>query len=215
MKARQLIDLARQRLDDTKKPYLWGDDELLAYLDEAQQEACIRTGGLFESESPRITEIDVLEGESVYPLHPSILRIQRASFDGRPVKVVTREWLYRKVAGWETMSGLPYWLICDAAVCRLVPTPDRAAVLKLAVFRLPEDPLRLESELEISAPYQIKLIDWVLRCAYLKPDCEQRSDGLSAAAENRFIQTFGEPVSAYVLRRRREGARPTVRYGGL
>jgi hypothetical protein len=35
MTFQELLDKARQRLDDTVEPYLWSDDELLDYLNQA------------------------------------------------------------------------------------------------------------------------------------------------------------------------------------
>jgi hypothetical protein len=52
--------------------------------------------------------------------------------------------------------------------------------LRLAVYRLPLNPLCQDSdEPEIPQQHHIRLLDWVLRCAYLKqdPDTYDKNQG--------------------------------------
>jgi hypothetical protein len=47
----ELRTLFRNRTQDTAKPYLWSDEEVFEYMDDAQNEACRRAHLLVDSRS--------------------------------------------------------------------------------------------------------------------------------------------------------------------
>lgn len=94
MNLRQLIDLSRARLDDNAQqadgspaPNLWSDTEIIAYLNEAQREACYRARLIRDEITDDLTLIPVVAGQAVYAIDASIFEIDRVMYadNGMPV----------------------------------------------------------------------------------------------------------------------------------
>lgn len=220
MDLKAIIAAARVKLDDVEKPYLWSDDELAQYAADAEQEAAIRGLLLSDAETADICEIVTEAGVAEYDLHALILHIDRAKIDGQttPLRPITREELDLRSPNWEAETGDPARFIDDVGTLTLYPKPAAAGMLRLRVKRLPVKPMALSEKTrgpEIHAQHHARLLDWVARCAYLKPDADAFSADKAATHEARFEQSFGALPDANVRRKQRARRKSVVKYGGL
>lgn len=186
----QLRDLARFRLQDVEKPYLWPTDFINAALNEAQQEACMRAR-LIEDQSSSLTEVDVTTTSKRYALDPRILDvicIERS--DGT------------KASGWTLTESE---LVFD-------DLPNLAETLWLTVIRLPmEDMADDNDEPEIRPALHQKLVDWVLHRCYEVNDADGLNMGASEKYEAQFSRSFGIRQDFNVQRKHRDKGGRTVR----
>jgi hypothetical protein len=217
MDRKALISVARSRLDDITKPYLWSDDEIALYLVEAEREAAERALLIEDDTSPLIVEISVKAGVASYRLNSMVLRVERVKLDLQPniLTRVNRETLDARARNWQAETGDPARFIDDVDTLVLYPIPTRADVARLTVKRLPvkADPANWSPE--IHERHQLRLIDWVLHRAYMKPDADTFNAKRSDAAEVAFAQSFGIRPDANVQRKQREKRPITIKYGGL
>jgi hypothetical protein len=224
----ELRTALRQRLDDLASPQLWSDDELTAYLNEAQREAAERALLLYDSSSS-VTQLRVSAGTALYNVDPLVLRIDRAvlASNGNVLRRTTTDeldnevchWLYIDAYGvasantpWELRTGQPRGYIEQIGSIRLVPIPTSDDLVKLSLWRVPlEDMADDGDEPEIPPRHHARLIDWGERCAYLKRDSDTYDANKAALAEARFTAFFGERPDANVQRKRQIRRVPIVR----
>lgn len=212
MNRADLISAFRTRADDVTEPQLWSDDEVALYLSEAEAEAAVRARLIKDGTTPAVTVIAVTASAQDYPLHESILDIDRAKLDSqqRPLERRTIAELDATCPGWESKTGTPRFFVEDNGHIRLVPQPAVADTLRLTVYRLPLEPLKAEdSEPEIHGKYHYRLIDWALRCAYMKPDSETLDKVKAGEYGALFDASFGIKRDANVERKQREAV-PTI-----
>lgn len=203
MKLGELLDIVRRSdLDDTAQPYLWSDDELTEYADDAQKQACRRGRLLVDSTTDAICEIAVVAGTSVYTLDPRVIRINRArlSSESLPLRFMQVRALDAQAPGWEDWEGTPEYLVPDwqSGGIRLVPNPTANATLGLTVVRLPlaelNDP---DDDFEIRDEYLRELRHWIVYRAYMKRDSETFKPDKATEALALFEREFGPPQPAY------------------
>lgn len=214
-----LIVAYRTRTDDLVEPYLWSDTEVVQYLNAAENEAADRALLIEDKTTPDVVEITIEAGVSSYDLHPSILRIDRAKLDGEttPLRRTTFEAL-DKSAGWEADTGTPLRFVDDEQTLVVHPKPTAAGTLRLWVRRLPIAPLTTADKKrspEIHARHHDRMLDWALRCGYLKHDSDAYNEQLADKLEASFTRSFGVRRDANVQRKQREGRTTVVKYGGL
>lgn len=198
MKAGDLINVVRLEIVDTAKPYLVSDDELLEFIDDAQNEACRRASLLIDASSSFCT-IAARAGQHSYDLNSRIIRIRRATFDGERLGQETTAALDAGSRGWDDMAGFPRVYLTDweSNRIRLVPEPDDAGTLKLRVVRLPLKPVTDEGQqLEIHERFHRDLRYWVIKRCYEKQDSDMKDDAKAALYESKFEAAFGPPLSA-------------------
>lgn len=203
-----LIAQFRREADDKVGPnYLWSDEDVTAWLDEAQEEAAIRARLIKETDNPALCQIVVTEGQGAYTLHPKVMHIAYAQFvingDSREsvLKVVTRDFLNRVERGWRSSPpGIPRFVVNDPGQrgILLVPSPAEAGVLHLEVNRLPMDSMESTGTPEIPEPHHRHLVDWALFKAFSKPDAETIDPNRAAQAESRFNAYFGLRKDAHL-----------------
>ena len=222
-----LFDRFRTDVADVAAPYLWADDEVWEYIDEAQKMFCRLEGGIPDSRSD-ITQIAATEGEEWGDLSPRILKIRdaRRLSDARPVAVLNVEDIPAAAAGND--YGAPRGLRLDdtqGPVCsfivgmekdavRWVPIPVADDVVALTVYRLPLEVISGENpaELEIDEQHHRSLLMWMKHLGYSKQDAETFDKGKAADFENAFR---GYCQQAKEERERREHKPRVVAYGGL
>ena len=205
----------RDAVHDLAEPYFWTEDEIVAYLNEAVQEACERAK-LIEDRSMSIA---LLAGQDTYDLHPSVFEIKRLSLRGRPLDETSVEELDGDAPGWELRTGLPRWFIFEQASgvqpprVRLVPTPAIAEEVGLTVYRGALKELSADmptARPEIPSRFHERLMDWLMHRAYLKQDAEVFDPNKAAASLALFVQAFGERPDANVQRKQRDRRPPVV-----
>lgn len=85
MTLRQILDFARQRLDDRAEPYRWDDDTLVLYINEAERESCRRAHLIIDKTTASICRMTVLAGSPDMALSPLVLSV-RACYLGPYVR---------------------------------------------------------------------------------------------------------------------------------
>lgn len=186
-------------MHDLEKPYLWSDDDLSEYLDDAQREAAERSVLLRDSRTPEVCQITVAANVAAYELDHRIIEVLRAKLDlqTRPLTLTTTEALDIDYPGWESKEADEPQMLAidregDAWTAMFVPPPSAADVLRLQVHRLPLEPtIKDDCEPEIHERLHIKLIDWMVHRAYLKDDGETLDTDKAEKAEKAFEMTFG------------------------
>lgn len=191
----------RRETGDLKPKYLWSDDEVDRYLNEAADDAARRSGLLVDSTS-EATEYPINAGEFIVDLHPSVVYVRRARLDGN------RGALYPRVAramdedapGWEDalpstpMIFVPDW---ESGKLRLYPPASSSMALRLTVVRTPLSPMTNDCDApELPSRTHYSLVYGAMEKGYLKSDADAFDPGASARAGERFAAEFGPPVSA-------------------
>jgi len=200
MNLEQLIQQFRIDADDlVPNPYLWEDEWVVSWLNEAQNEAAIRARLLYEASTPAICEIAVTAGTATYLLHASLyelanLRFKVAGSDrSEPVHIKAREELDRIRPGWRDRSDMqPRFAIQDDTRLTLVDRPSADGVLYLEGYRLPLKPLANDNDKpEIHQAHHRHLVHWALYRAFSKPDADGADPNKAAKAEAAFTKHFG------------------------
>ena len=221
----ELRDLAREQLRDTLEPYYCSNDQLNAYLNEAEQEACIRAKLLYDTDS-----IPLIAEQAVYNLDVQFFLFDRFALGGantyRPLSTGTIHQMDAVRPDWEeTSSGIPEIALLDhvPSKLRLWPTPsaDLAGLpLRLRGFRLPIMLMQSDAQApEIDPIWHESLIDWVRYRFYTTHDADMRSSELAAHHLALFERRFGVRPSAdlQALMARREAmpVRSRLSFGGV
>jgi hypothetical protein len=215
----QLFDTFRARAFDTERPYLWSDDELQEFLDDAHNEAAERGLLLRDATTAEICEVAISAGTAAYPLDPRILVVIRAKLDSqtRPLEVTSTPALDRCDPGWESRSGSVNAIAIDAEgagwTATLVGPPTAAGTLRLHVFRLPLESIDGDTdEPEINPRLHVRLVDWMMARAYAKKDAETQDDAKAAQHEAIFTSAFGQRVDANARRKQYDRAPTTTTF---
>lgn len=210
MNLRTLIDSFRVDSDDQARSVgggqgdlLWPDADVARWFGEAEEEAAIRKRLLFDDYTLAIVKIDVLAGQSSYPLDPRMFEVSKARLldaqTGRHVEdlyVTTREALDQRCSSWRDDRRQPGFFVQDDTRIVLPGVVDRPYTLRLEGYRTPLSPVTAESdpdgtELEIGSVHHRFLVHWVLHRAYGKQDADTFDPNRSELALNRFEQYFG------------------------
>ncbi len=223
MNLEELMTQARAALMDRQEPYLWGDEALAGYFNEAVQEACERAKLIEDSTTEAVCRIEAVPGQAEYALHASVLEVDRITFNGRLLHETSIEAMDRQTTAWEAREGQPAQFVYEAPTgaakprVRLVPAPALPGVIRLRVYRGALKPLSADvsaGKPEIAERFHVKLIDWVCRCAYMRPDPDGYDPGKAQMHEGLFERNFGVRPDANVQRKRRDKRPRLVRMGG-
>lgn len=202
MKLAELLNLTRVELDDVVEPFLWADDELMEYANDAQQEACRRGRLIVDSTTSAICSITLVANTASYDLDPRVIRINRIRLTGDtyPLRPMMVRDLDAQAPGWEDWSEAPTIWVPDwqTGKVRFVGNPKAAGTANLTVVRLPladmNDP---DDSIEIRAEYQRSLRHWIAFRAWSKRDSETFNAKSAAGALALFEQEFGRKQGAY------------------
>lgn len=218
MRLDELMAQFRSRADDTAKPYLWRDEEIIGWINEAEAEACERANLLLDSRTAGVSHFPVQAGEGQYVLHPAIIDIRRVKLQqsDRILKAVPLSVLDEQHPGWEQWVDTPCrWTLLEDHLLRLVPAPAVNDALCLLVSRRPMHVMALDSDTpEINAFYHPYLLSWVLHRAYQKRDADTYNENQSRSYEAEFEGVFGPRLSAHVRQLRASGRNWLMGYGG-
>lgn len=192
---------ARIRLGDRKASYLWADEELDAFANDAQNEACRRARLLIDSSTEEITLISLSAGEATYPLDPRILFLRRVKMTGvsQKLRPVSYKDLDTHQPDWQDETGEPRHYVpdMDTDLFRPYPTPEVAGTVRLTVVRLPLAPMVDDGDVpEVKPHLHESLLDWVCHRAYSKQDADTQDDEKAAIYLARFELEFGKKSSA-------------------
>ena len=144
---------------------------------------------------------------SVYPLHASVLEVMSANIGAEydDITVATRSSIENSWYNWRSMSGTPRYLFEDGeGNAVMVPAPVAIGTVRLTVKRLPLTPMSAgNSSPEIAEKHHYRMVDWALRCAYLKQDADAEDKTKATEFENAFGLSFGYRPDANVKRKQR------------
>ncbi|AMO36416.1 DUF6682 family protein [Thauera humireducens] len=203
MKREALRRRVRLLAQDTARPYLWQDEDIDDWLNEAQQEAAVRARLLraVPAANPDLCEHGLSAGEAVVTIPTSLFEISSQSWrqGDRTTRLhlVSREWMDTTRPGWRDESaGEPAYLVQDANVLQIVPAPSVAGTLLLEGYRLPKAIESDEDEPEIPAFHHVHLVQWALHIGYSLPDAETFNPDKSRIAEAEFSRFFGSRPDA-------------------
>lgn len=200
----------RRRLDDLVEPYLWEDLELDSYLNEAEREAATRALLIRDTSTADVVQIAAAMDDEWIDLHESILLIEYAyitdPINGRKARITEMGEDELNVNDTVMLSrGIPSRFIHVGQQIRLYPIPSEAVDVSLIVRRLPladmvegSDPV---SQPEIHRQHHYRMLDWAIRCAYLKRDSDAYDDKLADKHEGLFTASFGIMNDANVRRK--------------
>lgn len=211
-----LRDAFRADVDDSVAPFLWSDDLIAAYADDAQKKFCRLTSGIADSTS-EVCSIDMEIGEPFADLDKRILeirRIQRDS-DGRPLDIWNLEDLDAKGVRLSSIPGPVRAVVLGLEEHKLrwldVPLFDGTA--SLSVYRLPLRTITTtRTALEIDEQHHRALLLWMKHLAYGRQDADTYNLNLSERYEADFIRYCAGAKTE------QERARKKIRvvaYGGI
>lgn len=229
MNSQELYDRFRADIVDTATPYLWSDDEVWAYMNDAYRMFVRLTGGIADFTTEEVVRIDLLTGTDLYETHPSILRVMTATLDsdGSEVKVLNATDLpnlftnntdygqVRAMAMKNTPGKVRYFVVgMQRNLAKVIQIPEVDDAILLYVYRLPlthiTDGTHLMNEIEVD--HHLHLLKWMKHLAYSKQDAETFDKTKAADAELAFRN--------YCLQAKTEWERyktkiRTVSYGGI
>jgi hypothetical protein len=173
--------------------YLWTDDTLVMFIDEAQRRFAVQGLVLRDGSTDEVTKVTLVEGQTEYQLHEAVLAVISAKIEGQAydLKRVGHSFLdsYRAPTDtwidpvtYTTGAGRPVAFSTDeelseddcgslsVVTLRVHPAPDASAagsVVRLRVVRKPVEKLRATNPSqvpEIPQDHHIEMLDYA---AYL------------------------------------------------
>jgi hypothetical protein len=198
-----LINLFRREVDDTVAPYLWSDEEIIDFANDAQDEACRRARLLIDSTTPELCQLNVpLANEGLVLLDERTLFVRHARIEGghRALQRATVRDLDAKHWNWRDHPPRPpVAFVTDYETGKLLlwPRPDTDVTLRLTVVRLPLVQMNDgQDRPEINPRLQRSLRFWMMFRAYSKQDSQANDPKKAADSLVLFEQEFGKKSSA-------------------
>lgn len=196
MTLQELIEEFRRQVNDEAQPYLWSDEEVLAYAIDAQDVFVRRSGGIADvtvasPSTTRLTDLDLTAGDPYSPISPYILRIRsgRLLTAARDVQfsqesdmdnvVKTDYGMTLGTSFDDTLTGAVSYGILGVRdnYVRWVKVPSDSDTCRLHVFRLPYPRIASQEDpLEVQEQHHRHLLLWMKHLAYSKQDAEARDD---------------------------------------
>jgi len=196
----ELIRRFRVAAFDNEQPYLFADEDITDWLNDAVKEAAIRGRLIHDSVNPAVCSIAVVAGTSSYPLHEALYEIDSIHwlnvddpYRVNPLSLISQEDMADRWHDWRTREpNSPEYAIQHDTGIRLVPTPKDAGTLHIEGYRTPLVPMVLDTDRpEINIIHHEYLIHWALHKGFGIPDSEVFDMNRSALAEQEFTDYFG------------------------
>ena len=198
MTLEDMIRRFRVAARDTVEPFLFPTEDVTDWLNDAQDQACVRGRLLREDALPEMCRIVLEAGKHTYKLHEAayeIINLRILPANGgcsHPVTLKSREWLDNELPGWRDDTQPARFAIQDDTTIRLVGKITEGDVLALECYRLPIKRLRSEMDKpEIHVAHHPHLIQWALHRAFSVPDAETFDQKRADLAEIAFTEYFG------------------------
>lgn len=196
MTLQELTDEFRRQAGDVSKPTLWSDDEILAYIVDAQDMWVRQTGGISDSTTTAVTDLPVGTNEPYTDHSPCILRIRSAKLltakrslkiaqesDISTLRIQDYGILYPSyLDDTDTGEVIAMVLGIEKNAVRWFKVPAAEDICRLHVYRLPY-PRIVDTDgcLEIDEQHHRHLIMWMKHLAYSKEDAETYDKDLANA----------------------------------
>jgi hypothetical protein len=201
----QLIAQFRTEVMDTAAVPFWTDAEVMMWLNEAQDEACIRKRLIRDRSTTAICTINIVAGTPTYAIDSRIICIERAeiviagSVGMMPWVLVqtSHATMDRLTPNWRWLTVIPSGFIHNDTTIEVCGKPNNNYTMTLDVFRLPIAPMALPTDApEISAKHHRHLVKWAKYRAYEKQDSDTQDVAKSAQFLAQFEDVFGKQVDA-------------------
>ena len=196
----ELIRKFRVAAFDNEQPYLFADEDITDWLNDAVKEAAIRGRLIHDSTTTGVCTISTAPNVSVYALHESLYEIDSIHwlnaddpYRVNPLSLISQEDMADRWHDWRTREpNSPEYAIQHDTNIRLVPAPNVAGVLHIEGYRIPLAPMVLDTDRpEINIIHHEYLIQWALHKGFGIPDSEVFDMNRSALAEQEFTDYFG------------------------
>ena len=211
----ELISTFRRDAGDTTAPYFFTDEEIIDWLNEAEDEACERARLIFDGTNQAIRKLQFNPGSRVARLHSSILEIVDIKWvtadtgSTQALRLTSR--MHEEPSGAfgrnSSDTGLPALALHDEGMLSLWPVPNVSGYVWLQCYRRPLLPLlpvdTEERSPEIHAAHHKYLVQYVLHRAFAVPDADAFDPSRSEKALKIFERRFGLGSMATVARRSR------------
>lgn len=190
-----LIEVFRAEANDRVMPHLWPAEDVIRWLNDAQQEAAIRGRLILDT-----VEIVVDDGVQRLPIPLGLYELLNVSWlcgdaplrPPVPVSLVSVGDLHRIDRGWASWElGVPVHAVQTDRSLHLAPAPKRAGILSVTGCRLPVAMAQMDDVPEINPVHHRHLVQWALSRAFLVPDSEAFDPQRADRAEAEFTQYFG------------------------
>jgi hypothetical protein len=198
MTLEELIRRFRVAARDTVQPYLFADEDITDWLNDAQEQACVRARLILDDATTDVTRIALTVGTHTYALHESVyeliaLRLIHASDEPpTPLTIQSREWLDLNMPEWRESVYPAEIVIQDDTSIRVVGTFVAGDRIDIECQRLPLEPLANDNDApEIHKAHHVHLIDWALHRGFSIPDSEFFDAAKAEKAEAEFTRYFG------------------------
>ena len=223
----ELLTLFRSEVDDKTPEYLWSDDEIYGYMDDAQKMFCRLTGGIADAVTDEVCLLSFGPDTEFVTIDPRILLIKQArrQSDFRQIRVLNAQNFELPSTEWD--YGMPRTLRLDGStgtveaivtdmvqdMVRCVPISNANQEVRLVVTRLPlHDIVGTNQMFEIQEQHHRHLLHWMKHLAYSKQDAETFDKGKAEEFRLRFLAYCDQ---AKTERERREHKPREVVYGGI
>lgn len=213
MNTTELLTIFRAEVQDTVQPYLWSDELVYGYIDDAQKQFCRDTYGIADARSFRLSI--KADGTEWYKLDPRIIKLRSAydSSDGKEIELLASEKMSVSGRRFDGAEGRTKALVLglEDNTVRTWPKPNVAMTIELRTFRMPSE-VGAGDDLEIDPQHHRYLLHWVKHLAYDVQDSQtydkQSSDKYRAKWDNYCAKSKLDQSRA---------RRPvsTVTYGGI
>jgi hypothetical protein len=198
----EILTEARARLDDKKAPYLWGDGEIVGYLNEAINEVAEKKKLFRDSKTAAICQVPLLAVDTFpdYVLDPRVTEIVSAKvrtqtlFMGRTCKADLEAWN----PGWRSAThSTPWKYLTDYSegFFSIFPMSSINDTIDLTVYRLPLVQMSMASpgaSPEIHFKFHGRLFNGILCRAYLKEDSETLDPQKATTHTALWVKDMGE-----------------------
>lgn len=227
MTPQALLSFFRKDVVDVAAPYLWSDEELYLYMQDAYVQFVRLRGGTPDATSD-VTTIPMVAGEAYAAIDPRILKIRRAflASNNQPIELLNVEDLpmvrindygASPPAGYDLTTGHVRYMVIgeEETMVRWIQVPDAADSARLVVYRLPLNEITGadgDEFTDVPAHHHQHLTLWMKHRAYAKQDTETFDKGRS--------EQFRAAFETYCTGARLEWARQksktrVTRYGGV
>lgn len=203
----ELIDEVRRILDDRVLPCLVPDEDIVRLLNNAVEEACLRTRVIQDSTSA-VTAVALEPDEERYHLDASIYAVRRVVVGGERLQLVDTAQLDEMHPGWDAApSGRPKYAVFDYGTGEMLlhPAPAQADTARLLVWRRPTEDERLDvsdptAEPALPEMMHRGLVHWAAAHAALSPDQDVLNGELYAAQSAMFEAEYGRKPTLHEVR---------------
>lgn len=231
MQVTELFDLYRSDVGDDVAPYLWSDEEIYSYMDDAFKMFVRMTGGIADRSSD-VCRVCIVAGQEYAEVSPRILKFREAFLESnqRPLKILnnedlqgmTREDYDRAIPFGANRLGIVHSMVVGlessgkAGTVRWVNIPEVDDVALLTIYRLPlkrlEEGVHEDALYEINEEHHVHLLPWMRYRAYAKDDVEtldRRQSNINRSIFDDYCVMAMSEAARYKSKVR------VVRYGGI